>query len=372
MNTGNKVVDEISQINFKGNIIPNTWYSHIKKRTSKGDFKTDLLAVTILSEIIYWYRAVEERDENTGKTIKYNKKFNHDKYQKWYASWADMFGVSKKQLRDSINNLIKLNLISREIRTIKTNQGGILTGVTFFEPIPETIKYINNVVSEKHEPLYKNKIPPLQNCQGGFSKLVGGFFKIGNPTEIPYETPFKNPFYCTVHNFSTEKSMTDGSVPYSRKDNFIGSTHNELKNSSFATLEAKIKENIFSDTLISDAQKVKKYTSAGTDVFYRRRHRSNVKFEKGEIPAALSIIEEGQLPEVVRNYINHEMSMFDTGGTKNFGTLPGQFLIEAAYQSPCFVHYCKMSEEQKKHELKVQDNEEAGSDKSLLELWRES
>ena len=168
MNTDNKVVNEISQINLTGNIIPNTWYSHIKKETAKGNFKTDLLAINILAEIIYWYRAVEERDESTGKTKSFRKKFNHDKYQKWYDAWAEMFGVSKKQIKDSINTLIKLNLINREIRIIRTKQGGILTGVTFFEPIPKTIKYVNKMTSNNHHSLCKiSKTPPTKK-EGGW------------------------------------------------------------------------------------------------------------------------------------------------------------------------------------------------------------
>ena len=48
MNTGNKIVDEITQLKFEGNIIPNTWYCHIKRQTEKKKtHKADILGKEI-------------------------------------------------------------------------------------------------------------------------------------------------------------------------------------------------------------------------------------------------------------------------------------------------------------------------------------
>jgi len=206
--------------------------------------------------------------------------------------------------------------------------------------------------------------------------------------ETSSKTSSKISSYSTEDDFSYEKSLSYSTVQYKDKDNslrlaykekekneLLNSTYKEKeKNTSFAAIESQIKENIFSDTLVNDAQKIKKYKSAGTDKFYRRQKRSKVKFEKGEIPAALSIIEEDRLPKTVEDYLNHEIEMYDTKNTKSLGILPGQFLIEAAYKGPCFIHYCKMTEEQREYELKVHGiaKEDQGENKSLLEIWRDS
>ena len=73
--TGNKIVDEIGQMNFQGNVIPETWYSTVVN--SKGN--VNCLAIIILADIVYWYRPSEIRSES-GLLVNYKKKFNDDFY----------------------------------------------------------------------------------------------------------------------------------------------------------------------------------------------------------------------------------------------------------------------------------------------------
>jgi uncharacterized phage protein (TIGR02220 family) len=133
--TDSPVVNEITQINFSGNIIPISWFKHVKFKNNKPD----LLGIMILSEIIYWYRAREERDESTGQIKGYKKKFEADMLQRSYQSFADQFGVSKKQVQEAIYRLRDNGFIVVELRNIVTETKQTLANVTFLAPVPQAI-----------------------------------------------------------------------------------------------------------------------------------------------------------------------------------------------------------------------------------------
>lgn len=135
MLTDSPVVNEITQINFSGNIIPISWFKHVKFKNNKPD----LLGIMILSEIIYWYRAREERDESTGQIKGYKKKFEADMLQRSYQSFADQFGVSKKQVQEAIYRLRDNGFIVVELRNIVTETKQTLANVTFLAPVPQAI-----------------------------------------------------------------------------------------------------------------------------------------------------------------------------------------------------------------------------------------
>lgn len=140
----NKIVEQIGKINFEGNIIPANWYKHIT--FSSG--KPNLNAIIILAEIVYWYRPTIIRDQATGEIKGYKTKFNADKLQRSYQSFADQFGISKRQAQDAIKLLRDLGLITLEFRTITMPTSGLkLTNVMFIEPVPERIEEItyNNI-----------------------------------------------------------------------------------------------------------------------------------------------------------------------------------------------------------------------------------
>lgn len=116
--TGNKISDRVAEINITGNVIPSVWFKTIVN--DKG--RPYLLAIMILSEIVYWYRPVEERDENTGEFIGYRTKFKQDLLQKSYKDLAEYYQVTKRQVTDAIIMLEKLGVIHREFRTIEKNK----------------------------------------------------------------------------------------------------------------------------------------------------------------------------------------------------------------------------------------------------------
>ncbi len=137
-----KVVEQIGQINFEGNILPSNWLRNIE--TEAG--KPDTIGAILLSDIIYWYRPTEVRDEATGLVVGYKKKFKADKLQRSYEQFSGQFGFSKSQVRRAIKRLEEQGLITVELRNITTQTGMKLSNVMFIEPVPQKIKEITHRV----------------------------------------------------------------------------------------------------------------------------------------------------------------------------------------------------------------------------------
>ena len=76
--SGNQIVDAMGMMNISGNVISQIWYSTI----TRPNGKPYLLAITLLSDIVYWYRPAEERDEQSGRVIGWKKRFKGDLLQK--------------------------------------------------------------------------------------------------------------------------------------------------------------------------------------------------------------------------------------------------------------------------------------------------
>ena len=72
--------DAVAELNITGNVIPSVWFKTIVN--DKG--RPYMLAIMILSEVVYWYRPVECRDEKTGEFLGYKTKFRQDVLQKSY------------------------------------------------------------------------------------------------------------------------------------------------------------------------------------------------------------------------------------------------------------------------------------------------
>jgi hypothetical protein len=114
MKNTTKTVDEISEINFTGNIIPPIWFQTIRYKNKRGTFP-HLLAISILSDIIYWYNAGDELIRS-------------------YNTFAERFGVSYKMAREACLFLKDLGLVTIEFRSIKTEYGNMLQNVMFIQP----------------------------------------------------------------------------------------------------------------------------------------------------------------------------------------------------------------------------------------------
>lgn len=139
--TPTETVMAIGQINLTGNVTPASWWRHILLPSGRPD----QTAITLLSEIVYWYRPTEVRNEVTGALVGYRKRFHGDKLQRSYQAFADQFGFSKRETTDALKRLRDAGFITLELRTVQTSEGMTLSNVLFVEPVPEAINDINSM-----------------------------------------------------------------------------------------------------------------------------------------------------------------------------------------------------------------------------------
>lgn len=127
--TGNETTDKLIGIEFSGNVIHNQWYKTIVKENGKAD----IIAINILADIVYWYRPTEVRNESTGQTIGYKKKYKADLLQRGYESYADQFGISKRQVKSAMDRLEELDIIRKDFRNITTVDKLFLSNVLYIK-----------------------------------------------------------------------------------------------------------------------------------------------------------------------------------------------------------------------------------------------
>jgi DnaD/phage-associated family protein len=134
MLTGHPIVDEIGKINFEGTVIPHNWFNVIKFDSGKPD----VVAIVLLSEIVYWYRPAIIKDELTGRIKEVRKRFKADLLQRSYDSFAEQFGFTKRQVKDALKRLEDAGLIVREFRDIYAN-GRVFANTLFIRLNPEKV-----------------------------------------------------------------------------------------------------------------------------------------------------------------------------------------------------------------------------------------
>lgn len=154
--TGNPIVDAIGQINLTGNIIPESWYQTIVNESGK----VNTLAILILSDIVYWYRPTEIRNEDDLSTS-YAKKFKDPDYlQRSYQQIMDKFNISKDQAKRAITFLESLGVVKRHLKTVVTPNGPV-PNVMFIELVPEVLLALTypeegGVCKNPHTPVQKS------------------------------------------------------------------------------------------------------------------------------------------------------------------------------------------------------------------------
>ncbi|OOR56037.1 primosomal replication protein N [Bacillus mycoides] len=164
----NKVL-QIGQINFRGNVIDHGWF----KTLTLDNGKPNIVAITILGEIVYWYKPTEVRSEESTQ-VQYKQKFKADMLQKSYQQLADSFGFTKRQVKEACDFLKERGLIKIEFRTIFVN-GTRCNNVMYVEPIPEIIQKIsvmywgngtpptmkrNSPITSESKRVLHSKVPP--------------------------------------------------------------------------------------------------------------------------------------------------------------------------------------------------------------------
>lgn len=150
----NNATNELGNV-FTGNVIPNNWYKEITTKSGNPD----LPAITMLAEIVYWYRPSKNG----------SKKFQNDIWQTSYNHFETKFGYNRQKLRRTFVRLEELKLIRREVRTIK-HYGQKFSNILFIrlldnsllgsKPVKKDIAPYKKISTSG----IKNDIPLLQNC----------------------------------------------------------------------------------------------------------------------------------------------------------------------------------------------------------------
>lgn len=129
-----ELICQLGQLHIEGNIVPPSWYQHLKYPSGKPYH----IAITLLSEIVYWFRPRMVRDERTGEFAGWAKKFRGDGIQRSYAAWGAPFGFTKRESADAIKYLLAENLITTEIRDVVLPDGTLrpnVVVVTSVDPV---------------------------------------------------------------------------------------------------------------------------------------------------------------------------------------------------------------------------------------------
>jgi DNA-binding transcriptional ArsR family regulator len=216
-----QTVAAIGRLGFTGNVTPKIWYKQISLPSGRPDHK----AITLLSEILYWYRPTEIRDEHTGQVVGHRKNFSDDKLQRSYQSFSDDFGMTKREVQDSLKRLRDAGLITLELRS-KTVGGNYIANLLYIEPVAFEIDRITFPIAE-FEPIPESE-PPTPSCRttSENSEVVlrenvdAPTLKRGTYTEITTKTSteIKNLDLLSDSGESNELAVIDDSDRFDAKD----------------------------------------------------------------------------------------------------------------------------------------------------------
>jgi len=161
-------VEAIGRLPFRGTLVPDEFFEHI----TFDNGRPDLLAIVILSEIVYWYRPRAIKDPTTGKLLGYAKKFTEDKLQRSYGALVDKFGCSKRQATDAVRRLEKRGYLTKEFRIVATSRGMPVSNVLYLEPVPDGIARLLNVTTNGTPLTLERDTPNVRTGEGSHSDVI--------------------------------------------------------------------------------------------------------------------------------------------------------------------------------------------------------
>lgn len=200
-------VAAMASIDIKGNVTPAHWYQVLTTETGKPHF----IAITLLSDIVYWYRPTIVRNEFTGQVDEYRKKFRGDFLQRQTKSYANQFGISEKQAREALKYLEEKGLIKRHFRDTEIRIGedlGKICNQQFIELIPSALEEIQKI----HTYGRNRRYPPTKkegesNAEGTYTNNTPDITPESTTTPLPPDKPDKEvekPSASVVVSFSTK------------------------------------------------------------------------------------------------------------------------------------------------------------------------
>lgn len=169
MSSGNAAVDRMATFRIKGNVIAPEWYQTITRENGKPY----LLAISLLSDIVYWYRPNEVRDEQSGNVLGWQKRFSGDLLQKSYEQYADYYGESKRSIKAAIDHLVRLGVIERVFRDVRLKSGQKLYNVMYISLNVDVLDRITNVKTLGRTEDYVKKIQETDDVVEVISENAG-------------------------------------------------------------------------------------------------------------------------------------------------------------------------------------------------------
>ena len=128
--SGNQTVDAMGSIAITGNVRSEEWFKYIRKPNTGKPY---LLAIDILSDLVYWYRPTEVRDERTGEVIGWKKKFHGELLQKSYQEYANKYVESKKTIKLAFDQLVAIGVVKRYFFNIEYENGRTVPNQMFID-----------------------------------------------------------------------------------------------------------------------------------------------------------------------------------------------------------------------------------------------
>jgi len=239
------IVMQVGEMHFEGNIIPQSWFEHLKYPSGKPY----LTAIVILSEIVYWFRPREIRDERTGRPICYEKKFKGDSLQRSYESFANQFGFTKREATDAIKYLVSEGVLRTELRTVTFDNKFKFPNVMFIRVAPDRLREITHGRRPATVPVERRMVSArpeeVVRPNGGLSSVStedtfrGNGGQSGGRTEDPIRLNERGEDGETEEVFhldgATSHAETDAPLPPNRKTN----TENNIESYKESEREAR-------------------------------------------------------------------------------------------------------------------------------------
>ena len=220
----NNIVLQIGQMNFRGNVIDHGWF----KTLTLDNGKPNMVAISILGEVVYWYKPTEVRDEHSNN-VRYKQKFKADTLPKSYQQFADSFGFTKRQVKDACDYLKDRRLVRIEFRTVFVN-GTRCNNVMFIEPIPEEIQKISILYWENGTPPTLERKRVLQpNVPPSYDKTEEPpTFKRKTNTKITTKNTTENVSSSSIFSFYENNFGILNSFVAENISQWINDTNEEL------------------------------------------------------------------------------------------------------------------------------------------------
>ena len=150
----NKQYKTIHHPILTGNITPHDWYE--KFTNNRG--RPDLPLISVLSEIVYWYRPKRIKDNQTGD-ITYINKFLGDAWQTSYEHFEKKFGFNREKLRRIFVKLEQMGICYREFRNVKL-RGQTYNNRLFIHLSPQFLSSYANNKKFAELKTYENHVKP--------------------------------------------------------------------------------------------------------------------------------------------------------------------------------------------------------------------